>query len=159
VNQDRVRHNSPQTRSSPCRSTNTRAPTSRAAADVRLDAAANAPLRHAFALACIERIAYLLEEPRAIAAAPVLRAFVAGTSTTTELEATRDELQRLTNGTRGRSMNCGGSPPRSRHQQPLAVDDAQPLIAPSARDLQPAHSTVSTGGSTKRPSRSARRGS
>jgi hypothetical protein len=80
----------------------------RAAADVRLDAAANAPLRHAFALACIERIAHLLEEPRAIAAVPVLRGFVAGTSTTTDLEATRDELQRLANGHRG-SASLDGS--------------------------------------------------
>jgi hypothetical protein len=73
----------------------------RAAADVRLADAANEPLRYAFALACVERIAHLLEEPRAIAAVPVLRGFVGGTTTPDELQTTRDELQRVANSHRG----------------------------------------------------------
>lgn len=72
-----------------------------AAAEVRLADPANDLLRYAFALACVERIAHLLEEPRAIAAVPVLRGFVAGTTTAAELEAARDELQRVANSHRG----------------------------------------------------------
>jgi hypothetical protein len=73
----------------------------RAAADVRLADAANEPLRYAFALACVERIAHLLEEPRAIAAVPVLRGFVGGTTTPDELQTTRDEVLRVANSHRG----------------------------------------------------------
>lgn len=72
-----------------------------AAADVRLADPANEALRYAFALACVERIAHLLEEPRAIAAVPVLRGFVGGTVTKAELESARDEVQRVANSHRG----------------------------------------------------------
>lgn len=73
----------------------------RAAADVRLDDPSRGDLRYAFALACVERIAHLLEEPRAIAAVPVLRGFVAGTVSRAELETTRDDMQRVANSHRG----------------------------------------------------------
>jgi hypothetical protein len=81
----------------------------RAAADVRLGDAANEPLRYAFALACVERIAHLLEEPRAIAAVPVLRGFVGGTVAPAELQATRDELQRVANSHRGSASLDGAA--------------------------------------------------
>lgn len=65
-------------------------------------------LRFAFGLACVERIAHLLEHPRAIAAVPVLRAFVAGSATAAEVAAVRDELQAVATSHRG-SASIDGS--------------------------------------------------
>jgi hypothetical protein len=73
----------------------------RTATKVRLHEPANAPLRYAFGLACVERIAHLLEDPRALTAVAVLRGFVAGTVSLAELETMRDELQSVATSHRG----------------------------------------------------------
>jgi hypothetical protein len=69
----------------------------------------NAQLRLAFGLACVERIEHLLEDPRAIAAVPVLRAAVAGTGSAGALEAARDELQAIATSHRGSNSIDGAA--------------------------------------------------
>jgi hypothetical protein len=162
-----------------------------AAADVRLADAANQPLRYAFALACVERIAHLLEEPSAIAGVPVLRGFVAGTTSAAELRATSDELQRVANSHRGSpsldgaahaavsatyalANALGGRALEAASyaayasvyayggyavSDPSAFEPEYAWQADELRRLAAAYSTASSGGSAKRPSRSARRGS
>lgn len=70
--------------------------------------AADPALRFAFGLACVQRVAHLLEHPRAIAAVPVLVAFVAGQAPPEALAAARDELQAVATGHRG-SASMDGS--------------------------------------------------
>jgi hypothetical protein len=81
----------------------------RAAESVRLEDPSNARLRFDFALACIERVQHLLEEPRAIAAVPVLRSYVGGQASEAELAATRDELQAVANSHRGSASLDGAA--------------------------------------------------
>jgi hypothetical protein len=81
----------------------------RAAERVRLEDPSNALLRFAFGLACIERVHHLLEEPRAIAAVPVLRSYVAGKASEVEFAATRDELQAVANSHRGSNSIDGAA--------------------------------------------------
>lgn len=50
-------------------------------------------LRLAFGLACVERVAHLLEDPRAVAGLEVLRRYVAGAAERAALDAAAVELQ------------------------------------------------------------------
>jgi hypothetical protein len=81
----------------------------RTAAAVGLGEPSQAALRFAFGLACVERIEHLLEDPRAMAAVPVLRRVVAGHGSASELEALRDELQAVATGHRGSNSIDGAA--------------------------------------------------
>jgi len=80
-----------------------------AAAAARLDDPSRELLRFTFALACVERVQHLLEEPRAIAAVDVMRGFVAGSVARPELDAARDELKAVANSHRGSNSIDGAA--------------------------------------------------
>ncbi len=66
-----------------------------AASSLQLMAPEQSKLRLAFGLACAERVAHLLEDPRARAGLAALQAYLDGRSTEAELDAARDELASL----------------------------------------------------------------
>lgn len=63
-----------------------------AAATLHLMGCEQNKLRLAFGLACAERVAHLLEDPRARAGLDALRSYVNGRSTEVELDTAREEL-------------------------------------------------------------------
>jgi hypothetical protein len=63
------------------------------AAALGLAAPGQAKLRLAFGLACVERVAHLLEDPRALEALAVLRAYVAGKASDALLDEARLKVQ------------------------------------------------------------------
>lgn len=65
-------------------------------------------LRLAFGLACVERVAHLLEDPRAAAGLEVLRRYVAGAADRAALDAAAAELQAVARSHRG-SPSLDGS--------------------------------------------------
>lgn len=70
---------------------------------------ARAPLRLAFGLACVERVAHLLEDPRAVAALAVLREHVQGVRTAAELERAREEIAAVARSHPGSRSLDGGA--------------------------------------------------
>lgn len=81
---------------------------SQAAAETGLLAPGRESLRLAFALACVDRVQHLLEEPRAPQGLAVLRDFVAGRTDRQSLEAAGREIAQLANRHRG-SNSIDGS--------------------------------------------------
>ena len=71
------------------------------ARETGFDAAGHETMRLAFALACVERVEHLLEEPRAVECLEVLRAFVAGNSDTAALARAREVIAEVANRHRG----------------------------------------------------------
>jgi hypothetical protein len=80
----------------------------RAAIETGLQAPGREALRLAFALACVERVQHLLEDPRAALCLSVLRDFVAGRTDAQALAAASQEIARLANQHRG-SNSIDGS--------------------------------------------------
>ncbi len=78
------------------------------AREIDLAAAGHEPLRLAFGLACVSRVAHLLEEPRAIAGLELLRRFAARAASVDELRSARAEIEALANHHRG-SNSIDGS--------------------------------------------------
>jgi hypothetical protein len=66
-----------------------------AAASLQLMAPEQTKLRLAFGLACAERIAHLLEDPRARTGLAALRAYLDGRASEASLDAAREELASL----------------------------------------------------------------
>lgn len=79
------------------------------ASTVRLGDPSQRRLRLAFGLACVERIAHLLEDDRAKAALVVLRAFVGGATDDQALDAAAQELRTVASRHRGSNSIDGAA--------------------------------------------------
>jgi hypothetical protein len=79
------------------------------AKEMGLDAPGQEPLRLAFGLACVDRVAHLLEEPAAMECLAALRGRVAGTVDDAAFAMARDTIARVANGHRGSASLDGAA--------------------------------------------------